>query len=117
MVQCVGGGGGVWGHRRGGGLRQMTHLPQSPGTSKFFLYITTFAIAFHQSNLSMAECKQSNCRRRHSIASPIISRRLQRGKICLYKNMPTYNGWMTGLVATAVFRVTLQIFHTEHKNI
>jgi hypothetical protein len=36
-IQCVGGGGGlVWGHMSGGGLRQMKHLPQSPFTGQFF---------------------------------------------------------------------------------
>ncbi len=29
-------GGGVWGHRRGGGLGQIKHLPQSPITGQFF---------------------------------------------------------------------------------
>ncbi len=43
--QCKGGG-GVWGHRRGGGLRQIKHLPESPFTGQFFK-ITTF----YQSNL------------------------------------------------------------------
>ncbi len=42
---------GVGGHRRGEGLRQIKHLPQSPFTCKFFL-ITTFGIAFYQFNLS-----------------------------------------------------------------
>jgi hypothetical protein len=28
---------GVWFHRRGGGLRHIKHLPQSPFTGKFFL--------------------------------------------------------------------------------
>ncbi len=45
--------GGVWGHRRGGGLRHIKHLPQSPFTGNFF-YITTFGIAFYQSNVSTA---------------------------------------------------------------
>ncbi len=35
----------------GGGLRQIKHLPQSPFTSIFF-QITTFGLAFYQSNLS-----------------------------------------------------------------
>ncbi len=39
------------GHRRGGGLRQVKHLRQSPFTGQFF-YITTIGIAFYQSNLS-----------------------------------------------------------------
>ncbi len=36
---------------RDGGLRQIKHLPQSPLTGQFF-QITTFGIAFYQSNLS-----------------------------------------------------------------
>ncbi len=37
---------------RGGGLRQIKHLPQSSFTGQFF-QITTFGIAFYQSNHSM----------------------------------------------------------------
>ncbi len=44
-------GGGVWGHSRGGGLRKIKHLPQSPFTGPFF-WITTFGIGFYESNLS-----------------------------------------------------------------
>jgi hypothetical protein len=36
---------------RGGGLRQIKHLPLSPLTGQFF-QITTFGNAFYQSNLS-----------------------------------------------------------------
>jgi hypothetical protein len=43
-------GGGVWGHRRGGGLRQIKHMQQSPFTAQFFK-IMTFGIAFYQSKL------------------------------------------------------------------
>ncbi len=51
-TMCKGGGGlGVWGHRRVGGLRLNIYLPQSPFTGQFF-FITTFGIAFYQSNLS-----------------------------------------------------------------
>ncbi len=42
-------GGGVWGHRKGGGLRQMKHLPQSPFTGKFF---RLRHLLFYRSNLS-----------------------------------------------------------------
>ncbi len=45
---CKGGEYGVIGK---GGLRQIEHLPQSPFTDQFFK-ITTFGIAFYQSNLS-----------------------------------------------------------------
>jgi hypothetical protein len=48
-VQCVRM--GEWGHRRGGGLRQIKHMLQSPFKGQF-LKITTFGIAFCQSNLS-----------------------------------------------------------------
>jgi hypothetical protein len=48
-IQCVSE--GVGGQRRGGGHRQIKHLPQSPFTGKFF-YIRILGIAFYQSNLS-----------------------------------------------------------------
>ncbi len=38
--------------RRGGSLRHIKHLPQSPFIGKLFK-MTTFCIAFYQSNLSM----------------------------------------------------------------
>ncbi len=44
-------------HRRGQGLRQIKHLPQSPVTGHFF--ITTFGIAFYQSNLSTSTPKNA----------------------------------------------------------
>ncbi len=53
-IQCVMGWGVVRGHRRVGGLRQIKHLPQSNFTGQFFK-ITTFSIAFYQSNLSTYE--------------------------------------------------------------
>ncbi len=46
---------------RVGGLRQIKHLPQSPFTYQFFL-ITTFDIAFYQSNISTSQydkCSQA----------------------------------------------------------
>jgi len=44
-------GGGVWGHRRGGGLIQIKHLPQSPFTGQFFrlrqlAILSTFSLIF-----------------------------------------------------------------------
>ena len=45
------GGGRVEQERRGEGLRQIKHVTQSPFTGQFF-FITTFGIAFYQSNLS-----------------------------------------------------------------
>ncbi len=62
-IQCVRGV-GVWGHRRGEGLRQIKHLPQSPFTGQFF--ITIFGNTFYQSSLSLLL----------SIAFPSVSRLL-----------------------------------------
>ncbi len=53
-TQCVGGGGGVWGHRRSGDLRQIKHLPQSPFTDQFFK-IRTFCIDFYISLIFLRE--------------------------------------------------------------
>ncbi len=50
---------GIWGHRRGEGLRQIKHLPQSPFTGQFF-QITAFGITFYQSNLSTLRTQSCN---------------------------------------------------------
>ncbi len=63
--------GGVWGHRRRGGLIQIKNLPQSSFTGQFF-YITTFGIAFYQSNLSTGRCVTQ------SVPAPFYSRLLDR---------------------------------------
>ncbi len=58
--------GGIWGHRRGGGLKQIKHLPQSPFTGQF-VKITTFDIAFCQTNLSTNRAYELCYQRRHHI--------------------------------------------------
>ncbi len=59
-IQCSRGGEyGVMGGQ--GASRQIKHLPQSPFTGKVF-YITTFGVAFYQSNLSMVNAyRQRKC--------------------------------------------------------
>ncbi len=54
------GGVGVWGQRRGGGLRQIKHLPQGPFSGQFFK-VMTFGIAFYQTNLSMVRTRHWDC--------------------------------------------------------
>jgi hypothetical protein len=49
-------GGGLWGNRRGGGLRQIKHLPQSPLTSQFCLDNDIWHGILYQSNLSKYRC-------------------------------------------------------------
>ncbi len=47
-----GGGGGIWGHGRGGGGPQTDETPAAKSSYRSIFYITTFGIAFYQSNLS-----------------------------------------------------------------